>query len=153
MVNKKKQESGRSMVEMLGVLAIIGVLSIGGIAGYTLSMRKHRANHIVDIVNKYAFSVYAFCQQKISNGEIETMLDCRHIAPTFEETNIGQLPAGISNVYSYRTIIHNGSDAADIVVEFTDTALCKPVENITPNNFKCENNNTQLGIRFYYDNN
>ena len=29
-----KLESGRSMVEMLGVLAIIGVLSIGGIAGY-----------------------------------------------------------------------------------------------------------------------
>ena len=34
----KKLESGRSMVEMLGVLAIIGVLSIGGISGYTLSM-------------------------------------------------------------------------------------------------------------------
>ena len=29
----KKNESGRSMVEMLGVLAIIGVLSVGGIAG------------------------------------------------------------------------------------------------------------------------
>ena len=32
----KKLESGRSMVEMLGVLAIIGVLSIGGIAGTLL---------------------------------------------------------------------------------------------------------------------
>ena len=29
----KQKEKGRSMVEMLGVLAIIGVLSIGGIAG------------------------------------------------------------------------------------------------------------------------
>ena len=29
---KMNNESGRSMVEMLGVLAIIGVLSIGGIA-------------------------------------------------------------------------------------------------------------------------
>lgn len=38
------KESGRSMVEMLGVLAIIGVLSIGGIAGYTLAMDKYRAN-------------------------------------------------------------------------------------------------------------
>ncbi len=27
-------QCGRSMIEMLGVLAIIGVLSIGGIAGY-----------------------------------------------------------------------------------------------------------------------
>ena len=35
-----KQESGRSMVEMLGVLAIIGVLSIGAIAGYSKAMQK-----------------------------------------------------------------------------------------------------------------
>lgn len=29
----KNEQSGRSMVEILGVLAIIGVLSVGGIAG------------------------------------------------------------------------------------------------------------------------
>ena len=34
----RKAESGRSMVEMLGTLAIIGVLSVGGIAGYTHSL-------------------------------------------------------------------------------------------------------------------
>ncbi|MBR2136742.1 MAG: prepilin-type N-terminal cleavage/methylation domain-containing protein [Alphaproteobacteria bacterium] len=31
----KTNQSGRSMIEMLGVLAIIGVLSVGGIAGYS----------------------------------------------------------------------------------------------------------------------
>ena len=30
---KHTHESGRSMIEMLGVLAIIGVLSVGGIQG------------------------------------------------------------------------------------------------------------------------
>ena len=45
---KKTNESGRSMVEMLGVLAIIGVLSVGGIAGYTTAMNKHRANQILN---------------------------------------------------------------------------------------------------------
>lgn len=35
-------QSGRSMVEMLGVLAIIGVLSIGGIAGYSRAMIKFK---------------------------------------------------------------------------------------------------------------
>ena len=44
----KTNESGRSMVEMLGVLAIIGVLSVGGIAGYTTAMNKHRANQILN---------------------------------------------------------------------------------------------------------
>jgi Tfp pilus assembly protein PilE len=49
-----KNESGRSMVEMLGVLAIIGVLSIGGIAGYTMAMNRYRANEIVDAASKTA---------------------------------------------------------------------------------------------------
>ncbi|MBQ8870821.1 MAG: type II secretion system protein [Alphaproteobacteria bacterium] len=35
---------GRSMVEMLGVLAIIGVLSVGGIAGYSKAMLKYKLN-------------------------------------------------------------------------------------------------------------
>ncbi len=47
-----KIESGRSMVEMLGVLAIIGVLSIGGIAGYTTAMNRYRANEILDMAAK-----------------------------------------------------------------------------------------------------
>ncbi len=41
-----KNETGRSMVEMLGVLAIIGVLSVGGIAGYKSAMQSHMANEI-----------------------------------------------------------------------------------------------------------
>ena len=49
-----KNESGRSMVEMLGVLAIIGVLSIGGIAGYTMAMNRYRANEIIDAASKVA---------------------------------------------------------------------------------------------------
>ena len=44
-------EDGRSMVEMLGVLAVIGVLSIGGIQGYTYAMNKYRANGILNELN------------------------------------------------------------------------------------------------------
>ncbi len=43
-----KSQSGRSMVEMLGVLAIIGVLSIGGIAGYTMAMNRYKANELLN---------------------------------------------------------------------------------------------------------
>ncbi len=41
-------EKGRSMVEMLGVLAIIGVLSAGGLAGYSKAMFKHKMNTTID---------------------------------------------------------------------------------------------------------
>ena len=37
-------QSGRSMVEMLGVLAIIGVLSVGAITGYSKAMMKYKLN-------------------------------------------------------------------------------------------------------------
>ena len=50
----KINEMGRSMVEMLGVLAIIGVLSVGGIAGYTMAMRKYKANEILNTASMLA---------------------------------------------------------------------------------------------------
>ena len=46
---------GRSMVEMLGVLAIIGVLSVGGIAGYSKAMFKHKMNQTLDALS-HAFN-------------------------------------------------------------------------------------------------
>ena len=48
----KELQNGRSMIEMLGVLAIIGVLSIGGLAGYTMAMNRHRANQVLDYVSR-----------------------------------------------------------------------------------------------------
>ena len=48
----KKIESGRSMIEMLGVLAIIGVLSIGGLAAYSSAMTRNKANNILDYATK-----------------------------------------------------------------------------------------------------
>ena len=44
------EESGRSMVEMLGVLAIVGVLSVGGIAGYSQAMSKFKVTKAMDQV-------------------------------------------------------------------------------------------------------
>ena len=52
-------ESGLSMVEMLGTLAIVGVLSIGGIAGYSYGMDKYRANETINDVNLRAVDLIA----------------------------------------------------------------------------------------------
>ena len=48
MTNIQTQQSGRSMIEMLGVLAIIGVLSVGGIAGYSQAMSKFKVTKTSD---------------------------------------------------------------------------------------------------------
>ena len=44
---KSMLQSGRSMIEMLGVLAIIAVLSVGGIAGYSKAMEKFKVNKTI----------------------------------------------------------------------------------------------------------
>ena len=38
------RENGRSMIEMLGVLAIVGVLSVGAMSGYAKAMLKYKLN-------------------------------------------------------------------------------------------------------------
>ena len=53
-------QSGRSMIEMLGVLAIIGVLSVGGIAGYSKAMMKYRINKTIEQITLIAGNVRAF---------------------------------------------------------------------------------------------
>jgi len=53
----KAKQFGRSMIEMLGVLAIIGVLSIGGLLGYRRAVNNHQANTILDDVNRFAFVI------------------------------------------------------------------------------------------------
>ena len=57
MMNSKQAESGRSMIETLGVLAIIGVLSVGGIAGYSKAMMKFKVNKTVDEVTQMATNI------------------------------------------------------------------------------------------------
>lgn len=34
----KANQNGRSIMEMLGVLAVVGILSVGGIAGFSTAM-------------------------------------------------------------------------------------------------------------------
>ena len=54
---KKKFQSGRSMIEMLGVLAIIGVLSIAALSGFTYAMNRHKANETIHDVMLRATNV------------------------------------------------------------------------------------------------
>ena len=53
-------ENGRSMIEMLGVLAIIGVLSVGGIAGYSKAMMRYRVNKTIDQITYMAGNIHTF---------------------------------------------------------------------------------------------
>ena len=50
----EKAQSGRSMIEMLGVLAIVGVLSAGGITGYSMAMQSYKTNALIEKIQLIA---------------------------------------------------------------------------------------------------
>ena len=54
------QAQGRSMVEMLGVLAIIGVLSVGAIAGYSKAMSKYKLNKQAEQISWLLNAMYRY---------------------------------------------------------------------------------------------
>ena len=59
-LDAKSEQKGRSMIEMLGVLAIIGVLSVGGIAGYSKAMQKYRINKTIEQITLVVGNVQSF---------------------------------------------------------------------------------------------
>ena len=130
----KKLESGRSMVEMLGVLAIIGVLSIGGIAGYVLSMNRYRANQGIDLANKYASVIYSSYQTyKAMHGN-----DTGWTAPTFDAAKLGSKPENFDFTYTVGIETYSSiSDRVTVTITFPNQDICKAAGKITADNITC----------------
>lgn len=119
--NKKENgEAGRSMVEILGVLAIIGVLSIGGIAGYSMAMNRYRANEIIDTAAKV--SVIAMS----SNNCLYDGYGCAYMDDVTQSQNV----AGVSDMVGYR----NGLVAIDQYHNISEGTY-KALQSIAGNKF------------------
>ena len=67
----KFNENGRSMVEMLGVLAIIGVLSVGAIAGYSKAMFKYKMNKTVDEISNIVANIRTIAVGNVGEDGIQ----------------------------------------------------------------------------------
>jgi len=114
----KNNETGRSMVEMLGVLAIIGILSVTGIIGYTVAMRKYRANEIAQAISMLAVSA------KTANygAGVEEDTDYEDL---FEDAN------KLSGAETLRALAADGKFKKEIELITDDNPeLCLAVKNI-----------------------
>ncbi len=89
------RECGRSMIEMLGVLAIIGVLSVGGIAGYSKAMEKFKLNKTI---NEYSYLIY---------GLLEHIDDLRSVPVGMGQFNFTSFAQAINIVPSSWTAENN----------------------------------------------
>lgn len=105
-----KTEFGYSMVEVLGTLAIIGVLSIGGFAGYSYAIDKYKANKTMnDIV--------------LIGVDIITQLSQNRATPTLSEWET-KTTAG----YDF-TVVPNPENETQYGIQITGvpSSICKMV--------------------------
>ena len=108
--NYKRSQKGRSMVEMLGVLAIVGVLSVGGVYGYGVAMKKHKANELLHRASMLASTVSA----QIMSGKEPTTLD------TFADSNLGKFALDYDPTKT----------TFDLAISEMDSAVCVQMEKM-----------------------
>ena len=90
------------MIEMLGVLAIVGVLSVGGIAGYSKAMTKFKTNKAIDEVITIANNIKTlYANQKNYASLYDIDLKASGIIPAemYDEN------AEIKNAFNGRVVI------------------------------------------------
>ena len=75
---------GRSMIEMLGVLAIVGVLSVGGIAGYSKAMEKWKIDKATE---EYSHIIF---------GMLQHIDDVRKLSPQSGYTGLADLAIALN---------------------------------------------------------
>ena len=100
----KVMQCGRSMIEMLGVLAIIGVLSVGGIAGYSKAMIKFKTNTLLQQISTIISNTQIlYAQQKDHEGlDTETAIQ------------MGIIPAELISSDG-KTLVDSFGDVMDLI--------------------------------------
>ena len=81
-LTSRYKQSGRSMIEMLGVLAIIGVLTVGSITGYSHAMRRHLLNKQREQIS-YILSAAETHHNMVNINTLDTPQDFTSIFKTF----------------------------------------------------------------------
>ncbi len=112
------------MVEMLGVLAIIGVLSVGGIMGYTTAMRKYKANEIAQA------ATMLLMMAKAQNGGAGATLN---LDETDLTTPIADIIMSADPTSDTVTIANVGDpDLANVINKMTTTAIHFDANSMQP---------------------
>ncbi len=161
----KTNQKGRSMVEMLGVLAIIGVLSAGGLAGYSKAMFRHRVNQTIDIFSQVLQRFSELEQKGFGNGvtilgssdiiKYGILPNCQIVNDEDYWGESCQLPLGILNLQFNGT---NNYINGEFVISFFDKKSCVAFssvgwENVIPVDWWNPLGYWSIGSKTLYDSN
>ena len=119
-------QSGRSMVEMLGVLAIIGVLSVGAMSGYSKAMMKYKLNKFSEGLNSLLNYALQYTPQFETSGsqtyynELMYKLNLIPDSMTYNNTAIHDIFNNSVNIY--RNLSQNGITETNVLSISMDTS-------------------------------
>ncbi len=129
----KNNETGRSMVEMLGVLAIVGVLSAGALKGYSAAMFKYKMNQTIDITTRMLQRIEELAQKDLGSEvyiEQENAVEWGLLEKCdLEDGYKCRLPIGSVSINFYDTTDGGcyedaGGFGGILEFKFTDTKSC-----------------------------
>ncbi len=162
----KSNEFGRSMIEMLGVLAIVGVLSAGGIAGYSKAMMTYRMNLLVE---DYIYFINGCLQSldtilKSKEYHVAQFLNKLNVVPdswTVKGTTFYDRNEHIIFPYLVKELyIEYALNRTDEALTSDNIRFCKklwndvvrPYSDVIYRVFLFSGNSPNAGTRFYYGN-
>lgn len=135
MVNllEKNEQTGRSMVEMLGVLAIIGVLSVGGIAGYSKAMTKFKITKTMDQVSMTVANIRTlYSGQRNYNGlATANALDMGVVPAEMEGVTVNTLVNAFQGAVTIGTVNYNNQNASAFRISYENMGQEACVQLIT----------------------
>ena len=120
-------QGGKSMIEMLGVLAIIAVLTVGGIAGYSKAMKKYQANKVVGEIIQVLVKLKELSENNhwydIYNLDDETKKTLGLCLPSAENcSGYQRTPVGEISI-SYSGVSMRGADAELCISAFNNIVI------------------------------
>ena len=126
--------AGRSMVEMLGVLAIIGVLSVGAIAGYSKAMMKYKLNKYSEqmntVINAIARNVHSFDNIYSQNGSATALTTYFVKMGEIPKEMVTFSPEYLRDIFGMRWAIAMSSDSKGILLSSYNTPSTKSADEL-----------------------
>ncbi|MDD4519506.1 MAG: hypothetical protein PHI50_01285 [Alphaproteobacteria bacterium] len=123
-------EQGRSMIEMLGVLAIVGVLSVGGLAGYNMAMNRVKTNRVIDELQLALVNI----RTNIPSGDYTNVATIAKSVKALDSTNktddLNTQLKGLSGAAS--VVIAKNDDASFFNLTFANipVELCRRIASL-----------------------
>ena len=140
-VQQKKAQFGRSMVEMLGVLAIIGALSLVSISAYSVAMGKYQINKYRESLNlliNEAYKLLPELERQNSKGAVFDITLNKFFADTSmlpDGMNYDEKSGAIYDIFKNKNMIHYRATNDNVIQKaeyYIQIYMQRSEEKITP---------------------